>query len=291
MPTRDPRNRPWLGRLGRALPIALPLAAWAGGCGGNGGDPSDEGPTLTPEPPGSPTDPVQGRFECLGKNTPPPPTGSSLTLPGWVRSFDDPTNGSGKQPAARVEAFDETGASLGTAFSDGGSGRVAILVPVRAAGFLGTIVVSAPGFLDVRFSSSRATTGTAVAGWVWLLTRERVDRLGSEIGTAADPAKGIVVGAVHDCDSFGAGNALVRVASSTAGVTYFADFTAAAGRTFTAESGRFALPNLEPGPVTVEAYARTDRAGPLRLLGRADVKAVAGTVTAVDIQPRAGKDR
>jgi len=255
-------------------------------------------PILDPEPAGAPTEVADGMdsdgrstLTCAGDNAPDPPGGSTLALVGWVRTLADPSNTAGATPAGDAEAFDETGTSVGSASSDVSTGRVAITVPIRDTGFIGSVVVQADTYLDQRFSSSRPVTGTAAAGWTWLVTQGEIDTMATDLGLDVDAAKGIVVGAVHDCDVFGVANAVVRVADETSGVVYFEDFAPAAGRTFTADSGRFAVPNVDPGTVTVEAFARVEAGGPLQLLSRADVRVEAGRVTAVDLEPRVGATR
>ena len=56
-------------------------------------------------------------------------------------------------------------------------------------------------------------------------------------------------------------------------------------------SGRFAIPNVDAGPLTVQAFGRLMPGEPLLLLGRADVTVSADAITAVDLQPRAGAER
>lgn len=279
------------------LPLCLAACAplFAGCPNGDDDDDSVAVPVLDPEPAGAPDEVGDGldpdgrsTLGCAGNNAPDPPGGSTLTLPGWVRTFADPSNDADLQPAGQGQAFDESGTMVGAAFSDTSNGRIAISVPIRDTGFVGTILVTADGYLDQRFASSRPVTGTAAAGWTWLVTQDEVDTLATEAGVEADPAKGIVVGAVHDCDVFGVANAVVRVAGSTEGIVYFDDFAAAPERTFTADSGRFAIANVDPGTVVVEAYARSEAGGPLELLSRADVQVTAGKVTAVDLEPRIG---
>jgi len=247
---------------------------------------------LDPEPAGAPSDSADGRLTCLGSNTPTPPAGTNLTLPGWVRAFSDPTNSGGVQPAAQAEAFDPTGLSLGTAFSDTGNGRVAINVPIRSAGFDGTVTVSAAGFVTTTLASSHAyTTNNSVAGWVWFATPDEQTAQATAAGVTLEAGKGVVVGAVHDCDVFGVANAVIRYGTRTDGVVYYEGFDPASGRTFTDVSGRFAIPNVDPGPLTVQAFGRLMPGEPLLLLGRADVTVSADAITAVDLQPRAGAER
>ena len=271
-----------------------PLAA----CPADDDDDSVPVPILEPEPADAPTAVADGldpddrsTLSCAGDNSPDPPDGSSLALVGWVRALADPANAAHATPAAEAEAFDENGESLGSAFSDTGNGRVAVTIPIRESGFVGSVVVAAETYLEQRFSSSRPVTNTAAAGWTWLVTQDEIDALAAETAVDVDPAKGIVVGAVHDCDVFGVANAVVRVGNETAGVVYFDAFSAAPALTFTADSGRFAVPNVDPGTVVVEAYGRSEAGGPLELLSRAEVIVSAGMVTAVDLQPRVGATR
>lgn len=275
------------------LAAALPLLVLGAACG-PGDDEPDAGsaPILDPEPAGAPTDLANApptRLSCLGHNAPVAPQAATLTLPGWVRALKDPQMAA--QPAAHVEAFDESGMAVGSAFSDTGSGRVAVTVPILGKGFVGTVKATADGYVDQTFASSRPVTTTEAAGWAWMATQEELTALATDAGKTLDPAKGIVTGAVHDCVIFGVANAVVRVGGATDGVSYFDGFALAPMRTFTAKSGRFAVANVTPGPVTVEAFGRITAGGPLVLLSRADVKVEAGAVTAVDLEPRIGNDR
>ena len=284
-------------------------------------DDSAQVPILEPEPAGSPDEVADGldlegrsTLSCAGNNAPDPPSGATLTLPGWVRTFEDPTNEQCAQPSARAEVFDENDFSLGAADSDAVNGRVAVTIPIRETGFVGSVVVDAGAdYLSQRFVSSRPVTGTALAGWVWLVTQDEVDGLADEAGVTLDSGKGIVVGAVHDCNGVGVAGAVVRWDGQTDGVVYLAgagvptptrvscsttgpplglrDFGLGGGATFTDESGRFAVPNVDPGTITIEAFGRTEAGGPLELLSLADAEVTAGMVTAVDLEPRVGATR
>ena len=284
-----------------ALLVVLSLALVA--CGDGEGE-VDGGipPILEPEPVGAPTLLAEGRLTCLGRNTPTAPGRTTLTLPGWVRKFADPDNETKSQPPAQVEAFDETGLSIGSSFSDTGTGRVALTVPIRQAGFSGSVKVSADGYVEQRLFFSRPTTKTDATtdptGWAWMLTPTELADLAEEAGVTLDPAKGTVVGAVHDCLSvYGVANAVVRYGNRTDGVAYFEgkrffkDFAVAPMRTFTSPMGRFAIANATPGPLTIEAFGRLVANGPLTLLSRADVVVEAGVISAVDLEPRVGTDR
>ena len=227
---------------------------------------------------------------CLGDNVPAAPDATTLALPGWVRRLSDPTAEQGA-PAARVEAFDAEGTSLGTTFADEVTGRVAVTVPVRDEGFVGFVVATLDGFVDYQLHSSRPYTENTYAGWAWLMTPEELANHAAGAGVVLDPAKAVILGAVHDCDVFGVAGAVVRVAGSTEGVLYSDGFDIPPDFTFTDESGRFVAPNVTAGSVVVEAFGRQEEGGPLVLLSRADVMAVAGAVVAVDLQPRMRVDR
>lgn len=289
-------------RAGSLVPMLLLLL----GCpSGDDDDDADQGPVLDPEPAGAPDDVADGLDEqgqttlgCLGDNAPEAPSASHVTLPGWIMSWADPSNHAETPPDAAAEVYDEAGSWLASSASDMVSGRIAITVPVREIGFIGTVMVrpidAADGYLQQRFVSSRPVTDTDQAGWTWLVTREEIDAMAAQAGVEIDPAKGIVAGAVHDCDGFGVANAVIRHAASTEGVFHFDEggdpiaFALAPGRTFTTETGRFAIPNVEPGTVTVEAFGRAEPDGPLVLLSTADVVITADVVTAVALQPRVG---
>lgn len=274
---------------GRSIALAVAVALACGGCDPE--EPPEEVPVLTPEPMGSPAVLAGGRLTCLGNNAAPTPGGPNLTLPGWVRTFADRANAGALQPSAQVDVVSPEGVSLGVAFSDSADGRVAVTVPIPMTGFTGHVLITSAGFQDTNLWSSRPYATTGYAAWVWLFTPEEMDTLATEAGETLDASSSALIGAVHDCDVFGIANAVVRVGNDTGSVFYFDDFALAPDRTFTDVSGRFAIANVEPGPVTVEAFGRLEEGGPLLLLSRADVTAVAGTITAVDLQPRVAVTR
>lgn len=275
------------------MQLLFAATAFAAGCGG-GGEAEGEGepPIFEPEPPGAPLEIADGRLSCLGDNMPPAPDATTLVLPGWARRLSDPRADQGA-PAARVEAFDSDGTSLGITFADGVTGRVAITVPVHKdeEGFEGFVVTTLDGFVDYQLHSSRPYTENTYAGWVWLMTPDELADRAADAGVVLDSAKAVVIGAVHDCDVFGVANAVVRVDSSTDGILYSDGFDVSPDFTFTDDSGRFVAPNTSTGPVVVEAFGRLEEGGPLVLLSRADVTASAGAIVAVDLQPRMGVDR
>jgi len=280
--------------------LALGLAACPAG-----DDDDDDAPILVPEPPGAPEEVADGTDEegrttlgCLGRNAPDPPEAAHVTLLGWVRAWADPTNTADRSPDAAVEAFDETGTWLASAASDIVSGRLAMTVPIREAGFLGSVMVhpvnEADGYWHQRFVWSLPVTGTTMAGWSWLVTADEIASLAATAGVEIDPDRGILAGAVHDCDGFGVANAVIRWGDRTDGVEHLvqrgdpAAFDLEPGLTFTTETGRFAIPNVEPGVIAVEAYGRLEAGGPLVLLSHAEIEVSAGIVSAVGLEPRAG---
>ena len=276
-------------RLLIAAAAVVATSSLLAGCPG-GDDPNVPAETLDPEPAGAPTELAEGRLSCLGKNKKPPPDGTNLVLPGWARMLSDPTNTSGAQPEAQAEAFDADGVSLGTGFSNTGNGRTAISVPIRSAGFEGHVRVTADGYLPTALYSSHPYTSTAVAGWVWMATPDEVAMHATTAGVTVEAGKGILAGAVHDCDVFGVANAVIRHGDSTDGVIYYEGFAPGTG-TFTAANGRFVIPNVDPGPVTVAAFGRVEAGGPLLLLSSADAVVTADEITMVDLQPRASVER
>ena len=273
----------------QALLVILPLVAILTACPGDPLPPDVE--ILTPEPLGAPTASADGRLTCLGTNVPADVVGTSITLAGWTRTLADPTNSGGVQPAARAEAFDPTGVSLGTAFSDTGNGRLAISVPSRSSGFEGWVEITADGFLDTAFYSSHRYTNNEIAGWVWLTTAAERDANAAVASVTVEAGTGILVGAIHDCDVFGTANVVIRYGGRTDGVVYFDRFAPAPGATFTDASGRFAVANVPPGPLVVQAFGRLMPGEPLILLSRADVTITADKITEVDLQPRADVER
>ncbi len=257
-------------------------------------DTAEEDPEiLDPEPPGAPTAMVDGRITCVGDNEPPDPSAATLELTGWVRTWDDP-EAEGLPPSFEVEAFSPSGSSLGAAFTNpnpGQDGRVAVTVPVTDDGFVGHVMITAEGYVPVRFHNSLPITNTDFGGWVWAITAEEVQDVADDLGVVLEADTGILVGAIHDCDSFGMSNGVVVVDDSAEGVYYVEGWDPVDSRSFSAPSGRFALPNLAPGPVTVKAFGRLEAGGPLTLLSRVDGQIVADVITQVALEPRAGVTR
>jgi len=239
------------------------------------------------ELPNAPTATVDGRLTCMGKK-PPAATVGAMELTGYVRALADP-DGNLPVPAATVEAFLPDGTSLGSGGVDvTKKGRIAISVPVQAAGFDGYAVVKHPGFLDFRLQSSRPKTTTDLDGWAWLTTAGEIDSRSKDLGFVAKAGTGILVGAVHDCDGFGVGNAVVVVGTGNHLVYYVEGFDISPSRPYSSATGRFVAANLPPGPITVKAFGRVDAGGPLSLLSSAQVTIEAGRMNAIDLQPRTG---
>lgn len=275
---------------------ALLLAALVTGCPSDGGDEPDPGPqaeTLTPEPKWAPKLPDdKARLTCVGKNAPGKVVGTSLELTGYVRALGDP---SAKQaaPEAQVEAFSASGTSLGKSFADvakGKDGRVSVSVPVKAEGFTGYAMITHADYVDWRMQVSRPITDTVFTGWAFLATPAELTERGKKLGLEQSSDKGLIVGSVHDCDGFGVQFALVQIEGSIEGVLYVEGFDVvkADERTFTSETGRFVIPNVAPGEVTIKAFGRLTKGGPLTLLSKATVTSVAGKMTAITMQPRMG---
>ena len=265
------------------LPVVL-----AYGCDGG-----PTAPTPTPsvetlaELPNAPTSTVDGRLTCMGKK-PPAAAPGAMELTGYVRTLADPD---AKQPVppATVEAFLPDGTSLGSGGVDvTKGGRIAITVPIKAAGFEGYAVVSQTGYLDFRLQSSRAKTTTDLDGWAWLTTPGEIDSRAKALGFDVKAGTGILVGAVHDCDGFGMSNAVVVVGSGNHLVYYVEGFDISPARPYSSSTGRFVAANLDPGTVTVKAFGRVDAGGPLTLLSSAQVTVEAGRMSAIDLQPRTG---
>jgi len=268
--------------------LLIPILALA--CG-DPEEPMPDGgtvPTLEPEPAGAPTDRAAGRLTCLGDNTPKPATGNTLELTGWIRALADP-DADNAVPLARVEAFSSAGTSLGVTFTDRGKkGRSAVTVPITTDGFTGHVVVTsteAP-YLDYRFETSHAVTDTTVTGWVWLTTDAEADSKATAAGVTRDPAKGVLFGGVLDCDEFGVANAVVTIDGATGGVIFVQGFDLVVDATYTTASGRFVVPNLSPGPVTIKAWGRSESGGKLSLLSSITTTIEGGKVNAVALQPR-----
>jgi hypothetical protein len=279
------------------------------GCPGGGGDPDAAPPveTLDPEPAGAPTGTVlvsDPDLACMGRPEM-PAAGSSIELTGYVRTLADPT-ATAAPPAARVEAFTPGGSMLGFGFADiSKQGRVAIPVSFTGDGFDGYAVVTQDGYLDYRFQTSRLVSDTDFDGYAWLVTPAEVDTWATSLGVTVDGGAGILLGSALDCQAFALENVVVQIDGATDGV-YYPDgptpvdcptlqtcdrpFAAAAGATFTNDTGRFLMANVAPGPVVVKIFGRLANGGPLTLIARIDTEVTAGAITAVGMRPRMGVD-
>lgn len=236
---------------------------------------------------GAPKDARSGVFACLGKAAGTAP-GGSLELTGYVRTLADPEAKSAP-PAASVEIFSADGTSLGKGFADATkAGRVSVSVPVKSTGFDGYALVTSAGFLDWQLQSSRKTVSTSTSGWAWMTKQDEVAQRAQKLGLPLQDGKALLVGAVHDCDGFGAANVVVVVGGSPdAAVFYLEGFDLVGTRTFTSDAGRFAVANLPPGKTTIKAYGRSKAGGKLELVSTMQATLVAGKVTAVELAPRA----
>ncbi len=273
----------------RELLAVLLLGACIVGCP-NGEDPEEPvappAEVWKPAPSGAPDEAADGRLTCLGKNAPSTVTGNAIELTGYARLLADP-DAEHEVPSASVEVFTADDISLATAFSDPvKSGRASVNVPISDAGFTGYAKVVLDGYLDYRFQTSRAVTDTALTAWVWLTTADEVSTHADALGLAVDAGKGLLFGAVHDCDGFGVQYAVIRVENSAADVLYIEGFAPVADRTWTSDTGRFVVPNLPPGTVTVKAFGRSAAGEPLSLLSQIDVEIQADAISAVNLEPR-----
>ena len=244
--------------------------------------------TLDPEPSGAPTAVADGRLTCLGDNAPPEPLGGAVELTGYARALVDPT-AEDEPPEFAVEIFSPSGGSLQTGASNvGNDGRVNISVPIDDSGFEGYALVTADTFVDVRFKSSRPTTNTDFGGWTWSSTQAELDAAAADLGVTLQAGDGLLMGSAHDCDAFGMENVVI-VVDGDAGLAYYVEgFDAVDSRTYTSSSGRFVVPNVSPGDVVVKAFGRLESGGPLTLLSSITTEVVAGTVSAVALEPRVG---
>lgn len=273
---------------------AVLLAATLGGCGPN--PPVEQVETLTPEPPGAPSALADGRLTCLGNNPSPPSSSNQVVLPGWIRYYTDPTAGKKVTPAARVEAFSTSGASLGVSFASKTDGRVEVTVPIASNGWTGHVEATcdaactgtAQGLVEYDFWTNRVYTQPEVAGWAWMISHDDLTALAAKNMVTVDDSKAIAAIGVHDCDHFGIGNAVVEVNGSVSGGIYLEGFDVAPGKAYSAASGRVVFPNLPPGDAVVKAFARTVAGGPLTLLASITVKLKAGAITGIDLEPRNG---
>lgn len=271
------------------LPAILMLST-VGGCG-DGSDAKDGGSavieTLSPEPAAAPVDVADGRLGCIGAKVA-DGTHNAIELTGYVRTLLDP-DATKDPPAAKVEIFSASGTPLGSAFSDPSkTGRVAVSVPVTKAGFTGSAVTTAMGYLDYRLQSSKAVIEPEFNGWTWLATSSDVDDAAKAIGVTIEAGRAVLIGAVHDCDGVGVQNVVIQVGGSTDGIFYVAGFAPTSGRGFTTEAGRFVVPNMTPGDVPIKAFARLEKGGKLTLISSITAKLDADRITAVDLQPRTG---
>jgi hypothetical protein len=131
-------------------------------------------------------------------------------------------------------------------------------------------------------------TNTDFNGWTWLTTPAERDAEAADLEVNIDESAGILVGAVHDCDAFGSPNIVVQVDGETEDIFYVEGFDPVDTRTYTSDSGRFVLPNVPVGPVTVKAFGRVESGGPLLLLSALETESVAGVMSAVSMEPRVG---
>jgi hypothetical protein len=273
--------------FGRALAVATALCVGGLACddGGEGGKPPvEKRETLTPEPSGAPSAALGGRWSCLGNWDLEPPSGNALELVGYVRTLADP-DGRDEPPSAKVEARTLEGSTLGETFSDPGKdGRVALSVPVNKAGFTGLARITHDDYVPWSFFVSRAVTRTEVNAWAFIATEDDLTERADAAGIALDAGKGVLVGAVHDCDAFGAENAIVTVRGETDAVWFVEGFEPTDSRTFTTETGRFVVPNVAPGDVEVKAYGRVEEGGDLVLLSEATVTIVADEMSSVALE-------
>lgn len=298
----------------RKWPIVCALVFLVLRCGGGDEGEPGEPPILDPEPAGAPqalVEPLGDVTVCLGANEPEAPDGTFVELLGYARYLanphacpDNPARsaecggfevppGRENSPPAHVVAFDASGAEIGDAYANNTNGRISIEVPVTEEGFTGHVEATydEAEMAEYHIYSSLAYTSERYNGWAWMASRTDLEALAADAGVTLDAGAAVISGSVHDCNVLGAENAVVRVAGSTDGVLYADGFDLSPGFTYTDASGRFAVPNVAPGAVTVEAFGRVEADGPLVLLSRADVQAVAGAIVAVDLQPRAGVDR
>jgi len=252
-------------------------------------DTSEPVETLDPEPADAPVEAVDGRLTCLGDNAPPDPVGGAVELTGYIRTLLDPT-AEEEPPEFDLEAFSAGGGSLATSFSNpGNDGRVAVTVPIDDGGFDGYVVLSADDYTDLRFQSSRPTTNTDFGGWAWLATREELDTTAENLAIDLDPALGLVIGAAHDCDAFGMQNVVIVLDGETDVAYYVEGFDPVDSRTFSASSGRFAIPDVQPGAIVIKAFGRLEAGGPLTLLSSISTEVEAGGMTAVALEPRVAR--
>ena len=260
------------------------------GCGNTDvTDPTDDNvEVLTPEPTDAPTGNAGGRLSCMGKYEPAPVSGNALELTAYIRTLADP-DANQTVPDTKIEAFTADGTLLGTTFSNPEKdGRMEVTVAVRSEGFVGYAVATstAADYIPWRFRASVPVTSTDFSGWTWLATRDEANQLATSAGVTIDPAKGILVGVVHDCDGFGVENAVVQIAGSTDGIVFTEGFDLVTSRTFTSPTGRFVAVNVDPGDVTIKAFGRDLEGGKLKLLSKIDTTVVADTMSAVALQPR-----
>lgn len=266
---------------GPLVAMALLLA----GCPRSDTDPAPI-ETLTPEPPGAPTDPIDGRWTCLGHEENPSWGPGSVQLTGYVRTYADPT-ATANPPAATLSAFDERNNAVGTGFADPShAGRVSMTVPVDAEGFKGYLIVSQPGYLDYRFQASRPFTTSFYAGWAWLMTASERDAEAAAVGADVPAGARILLGSVHDCDGMGVQNAVITVDDATDGLLFVEGFAPVEGRAFTTTSGRFVMPEMGANRVEVAAWGRLEAGGPLQLLSRVEARPQDGGISAVALEPR-----
>jgi hypothetical protein len=118
---------------------------------------------------------------------------------GYVRTLADPT----APPPRRRGSRPSPNRQPVTGFADGAKqGRVAVPVSFAGDGFDGYAEVTQDGYLDYRFQTNRLVSDTDFDGYVWLVTLAEVDAWATELGVTVDPAAGILLGSVLDCQAF-----------------------------------------------------------------------------------------
>lgn len=270
----------------RSAHLLVPCLVLLAACPGGDTDTDAVIEVLDPEPAGAPADPVDGRWTCLGDEEHPSWGPGSLQLTGYIRTLADPTSLE-QPPAVTIEAFDEDDNAVGTGFSDPShGGRVNLSVPVDASGFKGHLLLTFPGYLDYRYQASRPFSTSFFTGWAWLTTAAERDAQAAAVGVDVPSDARVMIGAVHDCDGFAVSNAVVTIDDNTDGMLFVEGFEAVAGHTFTTTSGRFVVPEVGGGRLSVAAWGRLEAGGPLQLLGRVDAEGVPGGISAVSLEPR-----
>ena len=246
-------------------------------------------------------------WTCLAQPPAEPTSATGYALSGSIRDFASSQGVGGATITARVNG---QVVAMGTSGTGASRGQYRLDLPALPA-----------GVTRVRFTIAAPDSRTTVATERYLgqlplasldlprIANATASALAGAVGEASDPADGMVVGELRDCQGRMVSNAIVALSTSTTfvahwpgGVTfYFSGATPSlpvrhATRTSTSADGRFMI--LGPQPAagtegTLQAWGFTSPAdlasGTLRLLGKSAAVIAPVTVSVAQLnRPRGG---